>query len=268
MRALLLLSALGSLSAPAQFLPIWEQFDSVHCVLSPIRANAPLQWPDTLWANGIIPVPLVGFDTVVVDQCCIDPDPPILLGRLQRWPRNKAGEFLPLFTERLEADTAAWSLMGEWQSMPDTMIPLTAHPSSLVRYVWNADGLESQTDHYGTWQPNFPHHLKRSECITYVHDSLKLTRCVPDSGNRTTEPSLLLLFVHDTLVHVFQDNRGTSIDDWNSFNRAPRATIITALFGGHGAIILSTGELLVRTSRGWNLVTREEFVYRGECDCE
>jgi hypothetical protein len=170
--------------------------------------------------------------------------------------------------ERLDADTAAWFLMDEWRSMPDTMIPLSANPYYLDRYVWNDEGLVYQEEQNGKWHYKFPHHLKRSECITIARDSLKLTRCIPQAGYRTTEPTLLLLFVNDKLVQVFQDNRGTGIDGWSPFNHAPRATIITANWGGLGTIILSTGELLSWTPRGWNPVSRETVIYRGECDCE
>jgi len=138
-----------------------------------------------------------------------------------------------------------------------------------VRYVWNAEGLVSQNDNNGNnWLPNYQHHFQRSACTTIARDSLKLTRCEPHSAYRSTEPALLLLFVHDKLVQVFQDNRGTGLDGWSPFNQAPRATIITAPFGGHGVIILSTGELLSWTPRGWNPVSRETVIYRGECDCE
>lgn len=267
MRSLLLLSSLASLSAAAQFpLPFWEQFDSVHCVLAQLPTDQ--TWPDTLWANGHAPVPIIAFDTVIVDQCCLDPDPPILLARLKRWPADTNGQPLPLFTQRLDADTAGWFLMSEWRSMPDTMIPLSAHPNSLVRYVWNAEGLESQADYYGSWRPNYPHHLKRGACTTYARDSLKLMRCAPHSGYRTTEPALLLLFVRDQLVEVFHDNRGTGIDGWGYFDRAERSTIVTARTAGHEAIILASGEVLEWTPERWMPRYREPAIYRGECDCE
>ena len=267
MRALVFIPLLSCAFAAAQFpLPYWEAFDSVRVVLDRIPTNN--TWPDTLWANGSTPVPIIDFDTVVVDQCCIDPDPPILLARIERWPKNASSELLPLFTERFDADTAAWFLMGEWRNEPDTMIPLTAHPNSRVRYVWNAEGLESQADYYGTWRPTYQHHLRRADCSIEARDSLKLMRCAPHSAYRTIEPAMLLFFVNDRLVEVFQDSRGTGIDSWGYFVRSERGSIITARHGADEAIILSSGEVLVRTPERWILKYREPSIYRGECDCE
>jgi hypothetical protein len=82
----------------------------------------------------------------------------------------------------LDADTADWFLMGEWRTQPDTMIPLTAHPNALIRYVWNAEGLESQADNNGSWLPNYQHHLQRSACTIEARDSLKWMRCAPHSA--------------------------------------------------------------------------------------
>ncbi len=267
MRRLAVLSAFVPLTAVAQFtLPFWEAFDSTRVVLAQLPSENVT--PDTLWANGVIPVPVIGFDTVLVNQCCIDPDPQILLARLQRWPTNASGELLPLFTERLEADTAAWFHMGEWRNQPDTMIPLSAHPNSLVRYLWNAEGLGSQTDYYGTWRSNYQYHLKRSACTIEARDSLKLMRCAPHSAYRSIEPAPLLLFVGDRLVDVLQDNRSTGIDGYGYFDHAERGSIITARHGGEEAIILSSGEVLVRGPVRWELRYREPVIYRGECDCE
>lgn len=301
MRALFFLPLLSWASAAAQFpLPFWEAFDSARVVLSQLPEQGPPDPrrrpgsppisapamprphitareapgtahpapPDTLWANGVIPVPIISFDTVVVDQCCLDPDPSILLARLPRWPKNTSGELLPLFTERLDADTAAWFLMGEWRAMPDTMIPLTAHPNSLVRYFWNTEGLETQTQDYGTWRFNSQHHLKRSACTVQARDSLKLMRCAPHSAYRSIEPAVLLFFIKHRLVEVFQDNRGTGIDGWGYFDRAGRSSAITARHGDEQAIILSSGEVLTWRPERWKLIYREPSIYRGECDCE
>lgn len=267
MRAFIVLSVLGPLTGTAQFhLPYWEMFDSTHVVLAQLPTQA--KPPDTLWANGLNPFPITRFDTVVVDQCCIDPDPHILLARIDAWPKSASGGFVPLFTERLDADTAAWFLMGEWRTEPDTMIPLSAHPNSLVRYIWKAERLESQTDYYGTWRPNYQHHLKRSECVVEARDSLKLMRCAPHSAYRSTEPTVLLFYVNDQLVEVLHDNRGTGIDGWGYFDRAERSPIITVRSGLQEAVILSSGEVLVRTPECWKLLYREPSIYRGECDCE
>ncbi len=267
MRALFFLPLLYWVNATAQFpLPFWEAFDSSRVVLTQLPSNE--HWPDTLWANGHIPVPIISFDTVVVDQCCLDDDPPILIARVANWPKDTAGDQLPLFTERLDADTAVWFRMGEWRNEPDTMIPLTAHPNSLVRYFRNADGPVSQTDHYGTWHSNYQYHSKREANTIEARDSLKIMRCTPHSAYRAIEPDMLLLFVHDRLIDVFYDNRATGIDGWDYFDRAARSTIITARSGQQEAIVISSGEVLVRNPERWKLIYREPSIYRGECDCE
>ncbi len=267
MRPAFLCSAFIALSAAAQFpLPFWERYDSTHVVLASLPDAPP--WPDTLWANGIIPVPVERFDTVVVDQCCMDPDPPIVMARVKRWPTDTSGETLPLFRQRMDADSADWFLMGDWRNEPDSMIPLTAHRNALVRYIWNKEGLEVQTDHYGIWRTNFIHHMKRGACGTMARDSLKLMRCSPHTIYRNTEPSVLLLFVHDQLVAVLQDNNGTGLDTWGYFDRSSRGKVVTARAGGEEAIILSSGEVLVRGRERWELRYREPSIYRGECDCE
>jgi hypothetical protein len=267
MRLFSLLPFLTATVVGAQMpLPFWERYDSSHVVLAALPDNA--QRPDTLWANGIIPVPISALDTEVVDQCCMDPDPSILLARLNRWPTDRSGEPLPLFTEPLDADTAAWFQMGEWRTEPDTMIPLSAHPNALTRYLWTKDGLDVQTEYYGTWRSNFVHHVKRGECLLEARDSLKFMRCSPHTSYRTTEPSILLLFVNDLLLEVFHDNGATGLDTWGYFDLAPRGSIITARAGGKEAIVLSSGEVLVRGAERWELHYREPVIYRGECDCE
>lgn len=267
MRTILLCSAFVAHCASAQMpLPFWERHDSTHVVLAQLP-DATL-WPDTFWANGLIPVPVDRFDTIVVDQCCMDPDPPILLARVKRWPVDTANGFLPLFTERMDADTAHWFVLGAWRNEPDTLIPLTAHPNALTRYIWTDHGLEVQSEQYGTWRTNGIHHVKRSTCVTMARDSLKLMRCSPHAGYRGTEPSVTLLFVQDRLVSAFQDNRGTGLDTWGIFDRTPRAQAITIRAGSEEAVILSSGEVLVRRPSGWELRYREPVIYRGECDCE
>lgn len=267
MRSILLSSALMALGAAAQMpLPFWERYDSTHVVLTSLP-NA-THWPDTLWANGLVPVPVEQFDTVVVDQCCMDPDPTILMARVKRWPTDTSGDALPLFAQRLDADSSDWFLMGEWRNEPDSMIPLSAHPNALTRYIWKKEGLETQTDHYGTWRTNFIHHLEHSACNTMARDSLKLMRCSPHTMYRNTEPSVLLFFVDDRLAAVFQDNNGTGLDTWGYFDRAKRRKVITARAGGEEAIIFSSGEMLVRGRDRWELRYREPSIYRGECDCE
>ena len=267
MRLFPLLPFLTATAVSAQMpLPFWERYDSTHVVLAALPHNE--QRPDTLWANGILPVPILAFDTVVVDQCCLDPDPPILLARLKLWPLDHSGDPLPLFTGPSDTDTAAWFLMGEWRSEPDTMIPLTAHPNALIRYLWTKEGLDVQTDHNGTWRSDFIHHVKRRECVIDARDSLKWMRCSPHTSYRTTDPSIMLLFVRDQLVHAFHDNGSTGLDTWDYFDRAPRRTIVTARAGGEEAILLSSGEVLVRGAERWELRYREPVIYRGECDCE
>lgn len=267
MRAFLLTALLVCLRAAAQFpLPLWEQFDSNRVVLGQLPAREPP--PDTLWAFGQKPVPVLELDTVIVDQCCLDPDPPILLARLGTWPRTRTGDVLPLFLEKLDADTAAWFDMGEWRAMPDTMIPMTAHPHALTRYIWQKDGLGSQTDHYGTWRPNHLYHTKTADCTLMARDSLKFMRCAPHLAYRSIEPTVLLLFVNDQLVQVFHDNRGSGIDGWDYFGRAERGVIATARHQGAEAILLCSGEVLLRTPDRWDLLFREPAIYRGECDCE
>lgn len=251
----------------AQFpLPFWERHDSTHVVLASLPNATP--WPDTLWANGLFPVAVERFDTVIVDQCCLDPDPPILMARLKRWPTDTSGGPLPLFTHRIDADGTDWFLMGEWRNEPDSMIPLTAHPNSLTRYIWTKEGLETQMDHYGSWRANILHHLKREACTTIARDSLKLMHCPPHAIYRNTEPSVLLFFVHDQLTAVFHDNNGTGLDTWGYFDRAHRGKIITARAGGEEAIIFSSGEVLTRGPERWELRYLEPSIYRGECDCE
>lgn len=267
MRSILLSSALIALGAVAQMpLPFWERLDSTHVVLSSLPNTTP--WPDTLWANGLLPIAIEDLDTIIVDQCCLDPDPPILLARVKRWPTDTSGDPLPLFTRRIDADSADWFVLGEWRSEPDTMTPLTAHTDPLTRYIWTKEGLETQTDHNGTWRPNILHHLKHEACTTIARDSLKLMRCSPHAIYRTTEPSVLLFFVHDRLTAVFQDNTGTGLDTWGYFDRAKRRQVITARAGGEEAIIFSSGEVLTQGTERWELRYREPSIYRGECDCE
>ncbi len=257
----------ANVAVNAQFpLPFWERHDSTHVVLASLPNATP--WPDTLWANGLFPVAVERFDTVIVDQCCLDPDPPILMARLKRWPTDTSGGPLPLFTHRIDADGADWFLMGEWRNEPDSMIPLTAHPNSLTRYIWTKEGLETQMDHYGSWRANILHHLKREACTTIARDSLKLMHCPPHAIYRNTEPSVLLFFVHDQLTAVFHDNNGTGLDTWGYFDRAHRGKIITARAGGEEAIIFSSGEVLMRGPERWELRYLEPSIYRGECDCE